>query len=196
MKLITILSEPRSGSFNLFKWLKIATPERVRALFEPFSGSWDDAIDVPYGDTSWIEDIKNSGEVDLLILCVKVRVEGRKANLKNLFKLSDKVIFLYRENVHDQFESYIRATSQNQWLMPSVPVQANKLSALRTDLKIKDDFKWMKDVNNSLATLFDADRISYEELYEQGKIEKLKNMLRIETETEFPIGYKYQTRVL
>lgn len=175
--IITILSEPRSGSTNLVNWFYHNKDFSV--LFLPSDPK-----------SKWCINKKPSEyEYITKYLLVKEDYYHHK-NFDELISISDKIILLYRENSKEQIESWINSKTTNNWDKQWVP------TSIKNDVEefyfeeLKKTFK-----NNFLDKEYF--KISYEELYYLNRFQKMLDYLDIsELENKnFPYGQKYRIDV-
>lgn len=181
--IITILSEPRSGSTNLLFWL--GQHNECTILLEPTTNSEYKK----YSDKEVvINDINNFNTWKYLTkhLVIKEICEPNK-NYKNILKNSDKTIILFRENYVEQRESWLMSINTKKWggeyFMDESLLLDNNDNYL---IEIKKEVEKYKTSNNFV--------ISYEKLYFGDGIKKLINYIGIEelNEIKFPYGEKYR----
>lgn len=181
--IITILSEPRSGSTNLLFWF--GQYNECTVLLEPTTNSEYKK----YSDKEVIiNDINNFNTWKYLTkhLVIKEICEPNK-NYKSILQHSDKVIILFRENYVEQKESWLMSINTKKWggeyfLDESLLLDNNDNYLI----EIKREIEKYKDPNNFV--------ISYEELYFRNGIKKLINYIGIEelNKNKFPYGEKYR----
>lgn len=184
--IITILCEPRTGSTNLCNSFR--KEKNFTVLYEPITQKNNNF----YPETLSI--IKNNYNPKLwhykTDYCVVKEVLSDDVNIfADLIAISKKIILLYRENDEEQFESFSHALISNVWhsewqYKKNFIINDNHLS----------HFKKVKKLFNNLLQTTDYFRISYEDLYYNNGIEKIKNYLQIDElkYMQFPIGKRYR----
>ena len=170
--IVTILAEPRSGSTNLTNWFYFN--KNFTTLFIPSDpkSKWHKAVSP--------KEYKYTTEH----LLIKEDYYHYK-NFDELIGISDKVILLYRENIEEQIDSWTNAKLTNNWENQWVFKNIKNDSETQFFTELKNSFK-KKYLNK------DYFKISYEELYFQNGIEKVKNYIEIDGFGQFPIGKKYR----
>ena len=168
--IITLLCEPRSGSTNLANWFYFN--KNFTTLFNPSD------IKSKWYNKEYTYNTKH--------LLIKEDYYHYK-NFDELISKSDKIILLYRENEMEQIESWINAKITNNW-------DREWISA---DIKNDNENEFFKDLKKSFKKKYldkNYFKISYEELYYNGGLEKILNYLDIkELKNEnFPYGKKYR----
>jgi len=182
MKII-ILSEPRSGSTNFSTWFSDKT--KFTIFHEPFNvDSFDFQKNKPLFEYGYETEHIVIREVYYL----------NKQSWEELIKFADKIIVLYREDYQKQLESFSNSIITNNWWFKEY-VYENELNKIKqTDVDyfntIKKEFK-EKYLNK------DFFKISYENLYYQNGIEKIKEYLDINElyDYKWPIGKKYRLEI-
>jgi len=176
--IVTILSEPRSGSTNLTNWFYFN--KKFTTLFEPLNPS-----------SEWFQNETEPKDYkyNTKHLCIKEVYYPHK-EWKSLISVSDKIIVLYRENAQEQLESFLNSVKTNNWANPYVyKSESNSFLDEKTNYfnTLKLEFR-EKYINNSFFT------ISYEELYYENGFQKILNHLSIEDleNKNFPYGKKYR----
>lgn len=175
--IITILSEPRSGSTNLVNWFYHNKNFTISFLPSDKESQW-------YRD-------KTPSEYRYVTKYLLIKEDYyHYKNFDELIAVSDKIILLYRENMEEQIESWINSKTTNNWDKEWVP---NSIKNEREELffrKLKESFKF-----NYLDKKYF--KISYEELYFRNGFEKILEYLSIsELENKnFPYGKKYRINV-
>jgi hypothetical protein len=183
--IVTILSEPRSGSTNLAKWFSINKDFTV--LFEPFNPDMKSSKWYKFGEspTIWKYNTKH--------LLIKEIYDKNHPQLNELMGISDKIIILYREDIETQTESWINAYNTKNWDNPWVYIEPKKLS--------EDIMKYFYDIKHSLKENFIEAKqhftISYEELYYNNGLQRVVDYLNIDgvENVGFPYGQKYRINI-
>ena len=175
--IITILSEPRSGSTNLVNWFYHNKNFTISFLPSDKESQW--YRDKPPSDYRYVTKY----------FLIKEDYYHYK-NFDELIFVSDKIILLYRENTIEQIESWINSKTTNNWDREWVP---NSIKNEREELffqELKQSFKF-----NYLDKKYF--KISYEELYFKNGFQKILDYLDInELENKnFPYGKKYRINV-
>jgi uncharacterized protein YrzB (UPF0473 family) len=176
---ITILAEPRSGSTNFTNWFYFN--KNFTTLFEPLNPV-----------SKWFQNSKEPKDYkyNTKHLCVK-EIYYTGINWDSLLNVSDKIIVLYRENGQEQLESFLNSIKTNNWYTNYVykPEENTLLNEKAIYFNtLKTEFK-NKYINKEFFT------ISYEELYFQNGIEKVKNYIEIDGFSKFPVGQKYRINI-
>lgn len=175
--IILLIAEIRSGSTNLAKWLKESLPN-FQLLNEPYNPKSSHFI----GDSK-IDKTKN--------YIISEKFFNNEELLNELISISDFVFCLYREDVKSQTESYIIADTTNNWYDVYVDDVISKNIDVDFDdkknsfHKLKNDFQIF--IKNSGIKSF-----TYEELYYDNGIHKLKDHINIQSNIPFPYGQKYR----
>ena len=188
--IITILSEPRSGSSNLLFWFNQS--KNFTILLEPstepdykrFSSPPYTTLDKDVTIDN-IDDI-NTWRYSTQHLVVK-EICNPNNNYENLFKSSNKVIILYRENYEEQKESWLMSVNTKKW--GGKYFFDKSLLLDKSDdylIEIKEEIQKYKVEDNFI--------ISYEELYYGEGINKLIDYIGIEElkTNQFPYGEKFR----
>jgi hypothetical protein len=180
--IITILSEPRSGSTNLHYWLKKSNIN-LTSVFEPYNKISEDFITDVRFDLTWIDNNKN--------YIINEKYFPDCGDLTQLTSISDKVVCLFREDSKSQIESFIVADVKSNW----------KGQYSDTDLIImnietfQDKKRYMEQLKNEFKVFIEKNNFktfSYEDLYYRGKIEEFKEYLGLKIDLPFPYGEKYR----
>jgi hypothetical protein len=188
--IITILSEPRSGSSNLLFWFNQSKDFTI--LLEPSTeDDYKRFSSPPYTTLNKdviIHNINNisTWEYSTQHLVIKEICYPNK-NYENFFKSSNKVIILYRENYEEQKESWLMSVNTKKWGGEYFFDESLLLD--KTDnhlIEIKEEIQKYKVKDNFI--------ISYEELYFRGGINKLIDYIGIEElkTNQFPYGKKFR----
>jgi hypothetical protein len=174
--LITIIAEPRSGSTNLANWF--FKNKDFTVLFEPMTNSKMKWFKGNMPPSEW----KYSTEH----LLVK-EILGNGLHFDELISISDKVVLLYRENEREQLDSWINATTKDNW-------QGHWVYKALENKKEEEAFKLVKKEFKEKYLDKEFFRISYEELYYNNGFEKVLEHLNIEDlkNIGFPHGAKYR----
>lgn len=182
--IITILSEPRSGSTNLHYWLKKSDINLI-SVFEPYNKISEDFITDIRFDLSWIDFNKN--------YIINEKYFPDCGDLTEITKISDKVVCIFREDSKSQIESFIVADVKQRWKdqYSDTDIILQHIEEFQYQIKymerLKIEFKQFIDDNNFKS-------FSYEDLYYRGKIEEFKEFLGLKIDTSFPYGTKYRIK--
>jgi hypothetical protein len=175
----TVISEARTGGSHLVESIKKYTnfdlaPEPWSSAPNSFTKTKD------YTDVTWIKNHEN--------IIIK-EIFDPEIDFKNLIRISDKIICLYKENWYSQAISILYARKFKDW----------QCSYKKTDVDdtISDDEIYKLYYNGNLRynkwefqqfikkNKFES--ISYEELYYNNGMEKIKKIFDFGDEFEFPI---------
>jgi hypothetical protein len=177
--IITLLCEPRSGSTNLARWF--GTYKNFTVLQEPLTNpSLAHYRNNELPPTKWIYSTEH--------LVVK---ELFGAYATDILDLSDKVVLLYRENEKEQVESWVNSTVtgnwHDRWMYSEIDNQDEATSIKELKKRFKEELLSKEYF-----------RISYEDLYLRGKLQKLLDYLEIKElkNVDFPYGFKYRKRLI
>lgn len=179
---VLILAEPRSGSTSLAKWF---TLHKFGVLYEPFNPL--SSIYIPeLLDSRFFENTKNKKIVVKELFWPNNLIGQDNVDYKELLSKFDFAIFLHRGNYKDQELSFCYGNEFNS-LQQSYVLPKNYRGRHLDRLvfkELKEQFKIFREENRS-RTVVD---ISYEELYELGKIDVIEDMLDFSFRYEFPVG--------
>jgi hypothetical protein len=167
---ILIISEPRTGSYNLLKWFML-----------------DDRFTVFRNTLKLNENkIEKSYEYNSEHLIVCSYPNGVDDYLPESLSFFDKIVCLHRENFQKQLQSYMNAVSEFNW----------DSEYFYKDIHIKKEEIFIKKIKNKFNSnyLKNYFSISYEDLYEKNNINKLLDYIKIDSEylDRFPFGRKYR----
>ncbi len=176
--IITILSEPRTGSNNLTNWFYFK--KEFTTLFEPLN---------PLSE--WFQLSDNPKEYKCITphLCLKeVYYPGK--NWDNIINNSDKIIVLYRENYQEQLESFLNSVTTNNWDKEYVfKVKETNFVKEKSEYfrQLKIEFKERYLDKNYF-------KISYEDLYYNNNFQKIVDYIDLDCvkNKNFPYGKKYR----
>lgn len=178
--IVTLISEPRTGSNSLVRWFKNTN------LF--------DVLILPsFNESTYYQKNKTPKEYEYekQHLIIKEELHTGLTNLDELLSISNFVIFLYRENFKEQLESWVIANRTKNWHKKWV-YNHEKFSLSDDEFtffeNIKNDFN-RKFLNNEKNFI-----ISYEELYYNNGIERIKSYVKIPElyDSMFPVNEKYR----
>ena len=179
--IITIISEPRSGSTNLCNWFSLNKDFTV--LLEPYNSKSDQ-----YKNNLLPKEWKYYTKHFLI-----KEIYTKERDFTKLLEMSDKVIVLYRNNNEEQLSSWKNAVLTNNWSRKwaySGNIDDNKNIATDHFFEIKEGIK--KDFIDK-----DYFSISYEELYYNNGFQKVIDYLNIVgvENIGFPYGQKYRVNI-
>lgn len=186
---ITILSEPRSGSTNLTNWFYYN--KNFTTLFNP---------DIPPEHRNslmvkWYQNgvLPKNYKYETEHLVIKEDFYHYK-NYSEFIDISDKVICLYRKNESEQIESWINAKKTNNW--------SNQWVYLKDDFKLDEtEVNFFKELKKTFREQYLNNqtyfKISYEELYNKNGFQKIVDYLNLDCveNINFPIGKKYRIKI-
>jgi len=182
--IITILSEPRSGSTNLHYWLKKSNIN-LTSVFEPYNKISEDFITDVRFDLSWIKQNQN--------YVINEKYFPNCGDLSQLTNISDKVVCLFREDSKSQIESFIVADVKSNW-----KGQYSDTDIIIQHIETFHDKKLYMEQLKDEFTIFikknDFKSFSYEDLYYRGKIDEFKEYLDLKIDLPFPYGEKYRIK--
>ena len=181
--IITLISEPRTGSNNLLNWFKIHDSFDVLLL-----PSYKNSPQFQNGLTP-----KNY-KFNKKHLFIKEEFHNKDMDFNELINISDFVIYLYRENFKEQVESWVNAKKNNNYGKHWV-FEKDKFLLPEDEIKnftiLKKDFKeiYLDDKSNF--------KISYEELYYNNGINKIISFIKMDNlnVNKFPLGKKYRIEI-
>ena len=179
--IISLIVEPRSGSTNL-----------ANCFFN------DDNFTVIYLPSDplskwYINDMPVNYRYVTKHLMVKEDFYIEK-DFKQLIDISDKTIFLYRENSEEQIRSWVNAKVTNNWdgaWKYDENIMINQQQEIEYFKNLKSEFtKLVERTSNSL-------KISYEELYNNNGFDKIREFLGYDVTNNiiFPMGKRYRVNV-
>lgn len=174
---ITIISEPRSGSTNLANWFYFN--KKFTTLFLPSDPN-----------SKWYKKKSPKDyEYNTEHLLIKEDYYHYK-NFDELISISNKVILLYRENTEEQIESWTNAKLTNNWHNQWVSNNIKNENEIKFFMELKTHFK-----KNYLDKEYF--KISYEELYYNNGFKKIVDYLNLDCVKyeKFPLGQKYKINV-
>lgn len=173
---ILILAEPRTGSSNLTTWFSMNKDFTTLFLPSNINSKWY-TKEFPYKYKTKHLLIKEDFHSGL--------------DFENLFKISEKVIYLYRENEELQIESWLHAQKTKNWhgFWTNKEIYYDE-EGKNSFQNLKKEFKKFYEKRNGFI-------ISYEELYYRNGISKLIEYVDIPElkELTFPIGKKYRIEI-
>ena len=179
--IITIISEPRSGSTNLCNWFSLNKDFTV--LLEPYNSKSDQ-----YKNNLLPKEWKYYTKHFII-----KEIYTKEIDFTKLLEISDKVIVLYRNNDEEQLSSWKNAVITNNWDKKWVyNGKTDNKKTIVTDyfFEIKEGIK--KDFIDK-----DYFSISYEELYYNNGFQKIVDYLNIVgvENIKFPYGQKYRVNI-
>lgn len=174
---ITILSEPRSGSTNLANWFTFN--KNFTTLFEPITSSqW-----------KWYKDgvSPKLWEYKTPHLLVK-EIYRPEYDFSELLEITNKLIILYRENTNEQKQSWLNAHKTNNW---------DKKWIYDYELIQNEDPFYFNEIKMAMQKNFLNNNyftISYEELYYNNGFQKIVDYINLDCvkNENFPYGEKYR----
>jgi hypothetical protein len=175
---VTILSEPRSGSTNLTNWFY--SNKNFTTFFEPLNP-------VSKWFKNYIEPSEYKYKTKHLVI---KEIYYPHKNWDSIIDVSDKIIVLYRENHQEQLESFLNSVTTKNWDRQYV-YKKQENSITKEKIKyfniLKSEFK-EKYINKNYFT------ISYEELYYNNGFQKILDYLNMDEleNKNFPYGEKYR----
>lgn len=182
----TIIAEPRSGGVSLMNWIEKSLPEFTIAQ-EPWfieNDIWVIGEDVT--EVEWIKNYDN--------ICVR-EIYKPTRDFRNLIRMSDKVICLYRDNWEEQVRSSLY--QENNGLYMDTYDEEDVLSKVTNEM-IKDRyvyyFKEHKDKFKQFIKEHNFVSISYENLYYGDSIDIIKKHFNIDNNIEFPLNTRHLKR--
>jgi len=180
--IISLIVEPRSGSTNLANCFY--NNKDFTVLFQPsdFKSMWytkDKPKDYRY-----------------LTKHLLIKEDFLSNNyFKDLIDISDKIIFLYRENSEEQISSWVNAVITDNWennWSYDEKIMLDNESEVNFFKHLKENFLILMAENpNSL-------KISYEELYNNNGFDKIREFLGLDFTKIgiiFPMGKRYRIDV-
>jgi hypothetical protein len=180
---ITILSEPRSGSTNLANWFYYNKDFTV--LYEPITNRKLKWYKNEIPPTEW-----NYTTEHLLVK----EICHNMVDYSELLNISDKIIILYRENYQEQLLSLKNAISTDNWDKQWV---YNKKLEKNYNTTVENGLTNLK--NNIRENYIDKDyfQISYEELYYNNGFQRIVDYIDLPEvkNVNFPYGTKYRVDI-
>ena len=181
--IIAIISEPRSGSFNLYRWFVESLPEHEH-VWEVVGHTGADMKRVYYNE-EWFDNTKDYVVNDKFF-------EINIPNMERLTSSADLTIALYREDIKAQIESFVIAKVQEQWGDEYTAPRYIVDNIDTTYLNIKQYFENQKVLFKNFIEEHNLKTFTYEELYYGNKIDELKKYIGLESGIPFPYGKKYR----
>lgn len=184
----TIIAEGRCGGQSLLGWLKIVLKNNYIIANEPFrKGNTIYTTNTTKTDFSWLKENTN-------YVIKELNDDNSSETFKKLLELSDKVICIYRENWKEQVYSQLYGQKTKKWHTKYTIEQRDKLVSEDDVINYYNSFyKQKKEGFQKFIKENNLESISYEELYYNNGIEKLKKHFNIESNIEFPFGQRYLT---
>jgi hypothetical protein len=185
MLLYTIIAQYRTGGQNLMYWINESLKKDFVVIHEPFNSKYNHYTDdTTLQDFKWLEDknyfIKELWYPDL--------------DYTKLLNLSNKILCLYRENTHEQTISHIYSTKKGKYHHNYTPKDIDGIFSQDEYDTFKFEVEFNKKTLLEFASLNNLPTISYENLYFENGIEKLKNLFDFQSNLSFPYGSKYFTK--
>jgi len=185
MLLYTIIAQYRTGGQNLMHWIKQSLQNEFIVIHEPFNSNFNNyTTDTKLQDFSWLQDKK---------YFIK-ELWYPEYNYDTILKLSSKVICLYRESTHEQTISHMYSTKENKYHHSYTQKDIDRIFIPEDYIRIKKDVEYNKKTLIEFATQNNLPTISYESLYFEGGVVKLKDTFNLNSEIPFPYGSKYFTK--
>jgi hypothetical protein len=180
----TIIAEGRSGGQTLTEWFKLSLPNFIVA-HEPFNcDNFNFTKNTNKTDFTWVDKNKNYFVKELF-----------SEDILPLLSISDKVMCLYRENWEEQIKSLLYAMKTNKWHIKYTEDNVKKLVSDDDVINFYNSgFKEKKEAFQSFIVKNNLISISYEQLYYDNGIEKIKEHFNINSNINFPLGQKYLTK--
>jgi hypothetical protein len=177
--LYTVIAEARTGGSHLVESMRKYTGFKLAS--EPWGGSPN-----RFSKTKTVENVDWIKNYDNLFI---KEIYDSIENYDNLINISDKVLCLYRENWYSQAKSILYARRFDEWQFSYKKSHVDEVVSDEEIYKLyyngnlryhKWDFKQFIKKNNLPS-------ISYEELYYNNGMEKIKKIFDFGDEFEFPI---------
>ena len=170
--IITIIGEPRSGTYNLHNWM-IENLHGWDLLFEP-------------KDLREVDTDKN------YVISVKY-FEENLAIVRTAHKLGNIIVAITREDEKGQIESAINAHLTGTWYDPYT-IRQEIIKNIDTQHKEHKDFLLkLKREFKEYITSHNLKHFTYEDLYYRGKIREFIDYVGLDINAPFPYGKKYRT---
>jgi hypothetical protein len=184
----TIIAEGRCGGQSLLGWLNISLKNEYIIANEPFrKGNNIYTKDTSKTDFSWLKENKN-------YIIKELNDDNSSKTFKPLLDLSDKIICIYRENWKEQLYSQLYGQRTKRWHTKYTIEQRDKLISENDVIEYYNNFyKEKKEKFQYFIKENNLESITYEELYYNNGIEKIKKYFNIESNIEFPFGQRYLT---
>lgn len=179
--IVSLIVEPRSGSTNLANTFFNDNEFTVLYLPSDPMSKW------------YVESSPKNYQFITKHLMVKEDFYSDK-DFSELLSISNKTIFLYRENAEEQIISWVNARITNNWgghWRYNDKNMSNQIFEIESFKKMKLAFnEYTKKISNGL-------KISYEEIYERNGFYKIRNYLGhdITQNIIFPIGERYRLNI-
>lgn len=185
--IFTVIAEGRSGGQELTEWFKQSIGNTHIIVHEPFrSGNDKFTNSVTPDDFSWVNPSKNYFIKELW---------STSWDYSDFLNVSDIVLCLYRDNWYDQTRSLLYSLRSGIWRRKYREMDVNKLVSEEDIIDFYNSSqKQAKILFKEWINKNNLPSISYEELYYQGGIEKIKKIFKIDSNIPFPIGGRYLTK--
>ncbi len=184
MLLNTVIAQYRTGGQNLMHWLKEALKNEFLVIHEPFNETNDEyTTDFTLQDFTWLED-KN-------YFIKELWYPGYSYD--KILNLSNKVICIYRENIHEHTISHLYSTKKNKYHHQYTQKDVNDIFNQQEYEEFKNKVQLNKESLFEFASKNSLPLISYEELYYGNGIERFKEIFEFDSKIPFPFGEKYFT---
>jgi hypothetical protein len=184
----TIIAEGRCGGQALLGWLNASLKNEYIIVNEPFrKGNNIYTTDTTKTDFNWLKENKN-------YIIKELNDDNSSETFKPLLDLSNKIICIYRENWKEQLYSQLYGQRTKRWHTKYTIEQRDKLVSENDVIEYYNNFyKEKKKKFQYFIKENNLESISYEELYYNNGIEKIKKHFNIESNIEFPYGQRYLT---
>jgi hypothetical protein len=185
MTLYTIIAQYRTGGQNLMHWIKQSLQNEFTVIHEPFNSNFNNyTTDSTLEDFSWLEDKK---------YFIK-ELWYPEYEYNTILNLSSKILCLYRENTHEQTISHMYSTKEKKYHHYYTQKDIDRIFIEEEYNRIKEELEFNKKTLIEFATKNNLPTISYESLYLEKGIERVKKLFNFESEIPFPYGLKYFTK--
>jgi hypothetical protein len=166
-------------------WINQSLRNEYIVIHEPFNSNFNNYTnDTTLQDFNWLEDKK---------YFIK-ELWYPEHNYSTILKLSTKIICLYRENTHEQTISHMYSSKENRYHHNYTQKDVDRVFVKEDYNKFKEEVEFNKKTLIEFANQNDLPTISYEHLYYENGIEKLKNIFEFQSDIPFPYGSKYFTK--
>jgi hypothetical protein len=185
MTLYTIIAQYRTGGQNLMHWINLSLRNNFIVIHEPFNSNYNVYTnDTTLQDFNWLQDKK---------YFIK-ELWHPKQNYDMILKLSTKILCLYRENTHDQTISHMYSSKKNRYHHNYTQKDVDGVFVKEEYDRFREDIEYNKKTLIDFANQNGLPTISYENLYYENGIDKLKKLFDIQSDISFPYGSKYFTK--
>lgn len=185
MLLYTIIAQYRTGGQNLMYWIHQSLKNEFTVVHEPFNPNFNlYTNDTTLQDFDWLED-KNYFIKELWY---------PELNYEKILQKSNKTLCIYRENTHEQTISQMFAIKNNKFFHSYTQKDVDKIFTQEEYIKYKQEIEINKKSLIEFSQKNNLPIISYENLYYENGINKLKEFFNFESTVPFPFGSKYFTK--